>query len=92
KYLLGAIFIVLFFSRVIRPIMGWMTTTVEVMPQEGQLSADELAASEEERKRLEGATEAADVQKTISDFVENDPKLTAGIVRRWMKEKTPTGA
>ena len=92
KYLLGAIFIVLFFSRVIRPIMNWMTTTVEVMPQEAQLSADELAASEEERKRLEGITEAVDIQKTISDFVENDPKLAAGIVRRWMKEKTATGA
>jgi len=29
---------VLFFTRIIRPIMGWMTTSMDVVPQAAQRS------------------------------------------------------
>ncbi len=88
KYLLGAILIVLFFTRIIRPIMGWMTTSMEVVPQAAQLTADEMEAIEEEKKRLgDVGAEAAEVRKSVSEFVTGDPKYTAGVIRRWMRDR-----
>ncbi len=89
KYVLGAIFILLFFTRVIRPIITWMTTSLEVVPDEqGQLTT-EMDAVEEEKKRLgEANAEAAEIRQAVSEFVAHDPKFTAGIVRKWLKDKS----
>ena len=92
KYILGALFILLFFTRVIRPLMNWMTTSLEVVPEaQGQLTTTELDAIQEEKKSLGGAinAEAAQTRQAVSEFVENDPKFTAGIIRKWLKDKTP---
>ncbi|KMP10597.1 flagellar M-ring protein FliF [Candidatus Nitromaritima sp. SCGC AAA799-A02] len=93
KYLLGAIFIVLFFTRVIRPLINLMTTSVEVLPDaQAALTAAEMEAIEDEKKRLgDMGAEAAEVRKSVAEFVDKDPKYTAGIVRKWMREKTPGG-
>tara|TARA_Y100000590_G_scaffold198754_1_gene225698 strand:+ start:911 stop:2506 length:1596 start_codon:yes stop_codon:yes gene_type:complete len=92
KLVIGLIFLILFFTRVIRPIITWMTTTVEVVPEEGQqLGEAEIDAVDEERRRLnETTSEAAHIREAVAEFVTNDPKFTAGVIRKWMREKNPT--
>jgi len=91
KLVVGLIFLILFFTRVIRPIITWMTTTVEVVPEAGQLAAAEMEEVDEEKRRLtETASEATHIREAVADFVANDPKYTAGVIRKWMREKSPT--
>ena len=92
KYTLGlilVIIVVMFFTRGIRPIINLMTTSVEVVPDaQGTLTSTELEAIEDEKKRLgDMGAEAAEIRKSVGEFVENDPKYTAGIVRKWVREK-----
>jgi len=89
KYVLGALFILLFFTRVIRPVINWMTTSLEVVPDtQTQLSTAEMSAVDEEKKRLGEATqENAEIRQAVSEFVANDPKFTASIIRKWLKDK-----
>ncbi len=92
KYALGlilVIIVVMFFTRGIRPIINLMTTSVEVVPEaQGALTSTELEAIEDEKKRLgDMGAEAAEIRKSVGEFVENDPKYTAGIVRKWVREK-----
>ena len=91
KYVLGALFVLLFFTRVVRPIINWMTTSLEVVPDsQGQLTTSEMAAVQEEKKSLgEALNEAAEIRQAVTEFVGNDPKFTAGIIRKWLKDKTP---
>ncbi|GJL79638.1 MAG: flagellar M-ring protein [Nitrospinaceae bacterium] len=91
KYVLGALFVLLFFTRVIRPIINWMTTSLEVVPDaQGQLTTNEMAAIEEEKKSLGDAlNEAAEIRQAVTEFVSNDPKFTAGVIRKWLKDKGP---
>ena len=91
KLVVGLIFLIFFFNRVIRPIITWMTTTVEVVPEAGQLGAAEMEEVDEEKRRLtETASEATHIREAVADFVANDPKYTAGVIRKWMREKSPT--
>ena len=93
KLVVGLVFLFLFFTRVIRPIITWMTTTVEVVPEAGELGAAEVDEMEEEKRRLtETASEATHIREAVADFVANDPKFTAGVIRKWMREKNPTAA
>ncbi|QPJ65181.1 MAG: flagellar M-ring protein FliF [Candidatus Nitrohelix vancouverensis] len=88
KYLLGAIFIILFFTRIVRPLVDWLTTTVEVVPEQQELTDHEMVALDEEKKRIgQLANETARLRETVGEFVAADPKFTAGIIRKWMKEK-----
>ena len=81
KLVVGLIFLILFFTRVIRPIITWMTTTVEVVPEAGQLGAAEMEEVDEEKRRLtETASEATHIREAVADFVANDPKYTAGVI------------
>lgn len=91
KILLGLIVALLFYTRVIRPILNLMTTSMEVVPESTeQLSTAEMDAVEEEKRRLgEVGAEMAEIRQLVNDFASSDPKYTAGIVRRWMKEKGP---
>ncbi len=90
KLLVGLIFLIMFFTRVIRPIITWMTTTVEVVPETEHLGAADIDAVDEEKRRLtEMATEAAHIRDSVTEFVNNDPKYTAGVIRKWMREKDP---
>ena len=90
KLVVGLIFLIMFFTRVIRPIITWMTTTVEVIPETEQLGeADIDSVDEETRKLTEKGTEADKIRQSVVDFVTNDPKFTAGVIRKWMREKVP---
>jgi flagellar M-ring protein FliF len=85
KYVLGLIFIMLFFSRVIRPMINWMTTTAEVIEEAPEMPS--IDAAEEEKKRNLG-TQAQQMRQTVGDFVATDPKYAAAVLRKWMKERT----
>ena len=90
KLVVGLIFLILFFTRIIRPIINWMTMTVEVIPETDALGAADFDAVDEEKRRLsEIASEAAQIRDSVSEFVRNDPKYTASVLRKWMREKEP---
>ena len=90
KLVVGLIFLILFFTRVIRPIINWMTMTVEVVAESDQLGVSEFDAVDEEKRRLsEMASESAHIRDSVAEFVTNDPKYTASVIRKWMREKVP---
>ena len=91
KLVVGLIFLIMFFTRVIRPIITWMTTTVEVIPQTEQLGGTDNNPADEETKRLTEMENQADkIRKSVNEFVGQDPKYTAGVIRKWMREKVAT--
>ena len=91
KLVVGLIFLIMFFTRVIRPIITWMTTTVEVIPQTEQLGGADNKPVDEETKRLTEMENQADkIRKSVNEFVGQDPKYTAGVIRKWMREKVAT--
>ena len=91
KLVVGLIFLIMFFTRVIRPIITWMTTTVEVIPQTEQLGGADNNTADEETKRLTEMENQADkIRKAVNEFVGQDPKYTAGVIRKWMREKVAT--
>ena len=91
KLVVGLIFLIMFFTRVIRPIITWMTTTVEVIPQTEQLGGADNNSADEETKRLTEMENQADkIRKSVNEFVGQDPKYTAGVIRKWMREKVAT--
>ena len=88
KLVVGLVFLILFFTRIIRPIINWMTMSVEVVPETEQLGTGDFEAVDEEKRRLsEMASEAAHVRESVAEFVNKDPKYTAGVIRKWMREK-----
>ena len=96
KYILGLIFVILFYTRAIKPIINWMTTSPkkeeeveEEVTTDGM--TDEQRREEEELQRLEaGLASASEMRKSVTDFIEKDPKYTAGVVRKWLRENTTT--
>ena len=88
KYILAIIFMLMFFTRVVRPMINWMTTSVEVVPAEEGLGIGEMAAAEEEAQPLTaGGVQSQKTRMTVSDFATSDPRYTASILRKWMKER-----
>ena len=81
----------MFFTRVIRPIINWMTTSVEVVAEEeetAETKTEEQLREEEEMKRLEeGLASATEMRESVTTFIEKDPAYTAGVMRKWMREK-----
>ena len=97
KYILGLIFVILFYTRAIKPMITWITTSVEdkeeaaaeEVTEEGR--SDAQLAEEEEMKRLEETLlNSAEMRKSVTEFIEKDPKYTAGVVRKWLREKATT--
>jgi flagellar M-ring protein FliF len=90
KLVVGLVFLILFFTRIIRPIINWMTMSVEVVADTEQLSTGDFDAVDEEKRRLsEMASESAHVRESVAEFVNKDPKYTAGVIRKWMRKKEP---
>lgn len=88
KYLFIAIIVLFFLFRVIRPLVHWVTTSVEVVEDPSLLpSAEELEAAEEEKRLARITQQSLEVRKAVSDFVENDPKYAAGVLRKWLRER-----
>ena len=97
KYILGLIFVILFYTRAIKPMITWITTSAagdkeevaEEVTEEGK--SDAQLAEEEEMKRLEETLlNSAEMRKSVTEFIEKDPKYTAGVVRKWLREKATT--
>jgi len=64
-----------------------MTMSVEVVPETDQLT-EGVDAEEEERLRLNAiANDPNVIRKAVEEFVNKDPKYTAGVIRKWMREK-----
>jgi flagellar M-ring protein FliF len=90
KLVVGLVFLILFFTRIIRPIINWMTMSVEVVAGENQLVTGALDAEDEEKRQLsEKTAESSNIREAVEDFVNKDPKYTAGVIRKWMREKEP---
>ena len=93
KYILGLIFVILFFTKGIKPIIKFMTTSVDVAKEEeeeeeGDTMTAAQRAEEEELKRLEeGLASASEMRKSVTDFIQKDPKYTAQVVKKWLREK-----
>ena len=94
KYILGIAFVILFFTKAIKPIINLITTSVkseEEAPEEEVTTEDRSeaqVAEEEEMKRLEEILlNSAEMRKSVTEFIEKDPKYTAGVVRKWLREK-----
>ncbi len=87
KYLFGFIFIILFFTRIVRPMVNWVTTSVEVVHEEEVIDPETLALEEEKMRIGQMANENAKMRDAVAEFVATDPKFTAGILRKWMKDK-----
>ena len=97
KYILGLIFVILFYTRAIKPLINWITTSVDVkVVEEEEEVSDEAKseaqlAEEKEMKRLEETLlNSAEMRKSVNEFIEKDPKYTAGVVRKWLREKATT--
>jgi len=87
KYALGFVFLILFFTRIIRPMVNWVTTSVEVVQEEEMIDPEALALEEERIRIGQMANETAKMRDAVAEFVATDPKFTAGILRKWMKDK-----
>ncbi len=88
KLVVGLVFLILFFTRIIRPIINWMTMSVEVVAETDQLTEGaEDAVNEEKRRLSEIANDPSIIRKSVEEFVNKDPKYTAGVIRKWMREK-----
>jgi flagellar biosynthesis/type III secretory pathway M-ring protein FliF/YscJ len=62
--------------------------SVEVVAETDQLTEGGVDAEEEERLRLSAiANDPANIRKAVEEFVNKDPKYTAGVIRKWMREK-----
>lgn len=89
KWVVGAIFIVLFLYKVLLPLVRWVTTSVEVVPgQIGAMTPEELAAMEEDMHLARQSKENLEIRKSVADYVDTDPKYAAAILRKWMRERT----
>jgi len=93
KYVLGLVFVILFFTRGLKPIITFITTKPEV-EEEPEEEAVEDGLTEEQRKEEEllkkleeGLATAAEMRKSVNDFIGKDPKFTAGVVRKWLRQK-----
>jgi len=80
-----------------KPMINWITTSVkpdEEAPEEEVTTegkSDAQLAEEEEMKRLEETLlNSAEMRKSVTEFIEKDPKYTAGVVRKWLREKATT--
>ena len=91
KLVVGLVFLILFFTRIIRPVITWMTTAVEIVDEDEE--AERIAEIEEqkaEEKRLKELSKPENMRNAVAEFVLQDPKYTAGVIRKWMREKAPT--
>ena len=90
KILLGIIFIVLLFTKIIRPLINWVVASAERAPgADPELPSGKTAAHAHEQKLAPSGFAAADMRKALLSFIDSDPKLAAGIVRKWMRDRTP---
>lgn len=88
--LLILISVILLFIIIIRPLMKWVTTSAEEVRKEPRaLPPEEREALKTDEDLARLSSEAAEIRKAVTGYIETDPKLAAGILRKWMKERIP---
>ncbi|MBT6295038.1 MAG: flagellar M-ring protein FliF [Nitrospina sp.] len=93
KYVLGLVFVILFFTRGLKPIITFITTKPEEDEEPEEEVVDDGLTEEQRkedelmRKLEEGLATAAEMRKSVNDFIGKDPKFTAGVVRKWLRQK-----
>ena len=90
KLVVGLVFLILFFTRIIRPVITWMTTAVEIVEAPDDEEIAEIEEQKAEEKRLKELSKPENMRNAVAEFVLQDPKYTAGVIRKWMREKAPT--
>jgi len=77
----------------LKPIITFITTKPEEDEEPEEVAEDdglteEQRKEEELMKKLEeGLATAAEMRKSVNDFIGKDPKFTAGVVRKWLRQK-----
>lgn len=88
KYGVMALFILLLFLLVLRPLLSWISTVGEDLEA---LHPAPLVEEEDEAQKskleLVPIRETMEYRKMVSEFAVQDPQYTAELVRRWLKEK-----
>ena len=59
----------------------------EEVAEEDGLTEEQRKEAELMRKLEEGLATAAEMRKSVNDFIGKDPKFTAGVVRKWLRQK-----
>ena len=50
----------------------------------------EIEEQKAEEKRLKELSKPENMRNAVAEFVGADPKYTANVIRKWMREKAPT--
>jgi len=88
--ILVIIFMILLFTKILPPILNWVTSLLEKPSDtETELPSEENASHEPDKTKAPSPFEAADIRKTLLSYIDSDPKHAAGILRKWMRDRTP---
>ncbi len=86
---IGILLILWFLFKVLLPLVRWVTASVEAPPgsRSAPMTPEQLEAMEEEMQLARQAQENVEIRKSVSGFVDTDPKYAAAILRKWMRER-----
>lgn len=90
RHAVTAIFIVLLFVMLIKPLIAWLKTTSENVQMQPASLEPMTEASAEEREKIKDLGEMAkreDYRQVVQDYAKEDPTHTAELVRKWLKER-----
>ncbi len=87
KYGVTAIFVILLFLLVLKPLLSWISTIGDNL--EALRPAAPMEEEEEGKAKLELAPipETMEYRKMVTDYAVQDPQHTAELLRKWLKEK-----
>ena len=70
--------------------LHYFTIAVEIVEEPDEEEIAEIEAEKAEEKRLKELSKPENMRNAVAEFVLKDPKYTAGVIRKWMREKAPT--
>jgi flagellar M-ring protein FliF len=87
---LAIIFVILLFTKILPTLFNWLTSLLEESSDTvTELPSQERESGEPDKKQSPSPFEAADIRKTLLSYIDSDPKHAAGILRKWMRDRTP---
>ncbi|MGV7222375.1 MAG: flagellar basal-body MS-ring/collar protein FliF [Nitrospinales bacterium] len=88
--ILAVIFLILLFTKILPPILSWLTSLLEEpLDSKIELPSKEGEPSGPDKNQTPSPFEAADIRKTLLSYIDSDPKHAAGILRKWMRDRNP---
>lgn len=89
KIVAGVIILWLFITRILMPLVRWVTTSVErVEEAERGPTPEEQQKLEEEKRMAQIAQENIEMRKSVEELVGRDPRYAASVIRKWMRERS----